>query len=89
MSLSFQPLPVSNSDQTWFGLPAKLIATEIRTNVRNNRYSFDRDVVAGTSDVLHDGWIYSHPSRVGGGVGLDTDNTGPPDRLKRTSRIVS
>jgi hypothetical protein len=73
---------VSNSDQTCFGLPAKLIATEIKTNVRNNSYSFDRDVVVGTGDVVHDGWIYSHPSRVGGGVGLVTGNTGPPDHLK-------
>jgi hypothetical protein len=53
-----------------------------KTNVRDNSGSFDRDVVAGTSDVVHDGWIYSHPSRVGGGVDLVTVNTGPPDRLK-------
>ena len=74
---------MSNSDQTCFGLPAKLITTEVRTNVRDNSYSFDRAVVAGTSDVIHDGWIYSHSSRVGGGVGLNTANTGPPDRLKK------
>jgi hypothetical protein len=83
VSLSFQTLLLSNSDQTCFGLPAKLIATEIKTNVRDNSYRSDRDVVAGTSDVVHDGWIYSHPSRVGGGVDLDTVNTGPPDHLKR------
>lgn len=76
-------LPLSNSDQTCFGLSAKLIATEIKTNVRDNSYRSDRDVVAGTGDVVHNGWIYSHPSRVGGGVDLVTRNTGPPDRLKR------
>lgn len=73
---------MSNSDQTCFGLRTKLIATEIKTNVRNNSDNFGRDVVAGNGDVVHDGWIYSHPYRAGGGVALDTVNTGPPDRLK-------
>ena len=74
---------LSNSDQTCFGLPAKVTATEIKTNVRNNSDSFDRDVVAGTTDVVHNGRVHSHPSRVGCSVGLVSFTMGPPDRLKR------
>jgi hypothetical protein len=83
LALSFQPLPVSNSDQTCFSFTRQADSTEIRTNVRNNSNSFDRAVVAGTRDVIHDGWIHSHPFRVVGGDGVDTNNTGPTDRLKR------
>ena len=58
------------------------MATEIRTNVRNNRYRSGCAVVDGTSDLIHDGWIHSHPSCAGGGVGLVAVNTGPQTHLK-------
>jgi hypothetical protein len=56
--------------------------------------SFDRDVVIGNGDVVHVGWIYPHPSGVGGGVGLYRVNTGWPDRLilrpmERAGRLLA
>ena len=61
---------------------ATMLATEETTNVANSSCSFNCVVVIGNGHGLHDEWIYSHPSGVGGGVCLDTVNTGPPGHLR-------
>jgi hypothetical protein len=42
-------------------------------------------VVVGNGDVIHDRWIYTHPSRVGGGVCVDSVKPGPPGHIGECS----
>jgi hypothetical protein len=52
-----------------------------KNSVTDNSGSFDCDVVTRDGDVVHDRWVYPHPSSIGRGVNLDKDNSGSPDRL--------
>ena len=74
-------MAVCNCEQICLGPHATLLATEVRINVSDNSRNFDRDVVTGNGDFVHDGRFYSHPHSVGGGVDLDTVNAGSPDRM--------
>ena len=82
-------LAVCNCDQICLGPFATLLATEVRTNVRDNSCNFGRDVVTGNGDVVHDGRIYPHPHSVSGGVDLDTVSTGSPDHMTLRRRWLA